>query len=315
MNYAFMKADGVSDRQVREEVNKKCRFSMCMGCMGGGDTPKPSIPCCSQGCELKEDTPSVHEMAETIGKPVTSAIDEFDDEGTDNEEDDQEKDFFAPPKRTIDRSRFGARQMPAEVMPIVEEYKATQGEVCSYDHGNDWCVFPAKNMGPKFSKNGKPLCCQTVAEVDVQEEREDVDKEAQEWMENSKKPVEEQSPVIDLGCTVGSTFALKPITLKGVQKSVCMNEQTKLPADKRCCAKEAPVAMTFDEAFIAEEECGDVNINDCKTVKKFEKLRNKKYKGKIPGASPARGCTGVWTKRIELPRRWGLLTISRRAAA
>eukprot|EP00971_Amphidinium_carterae_P026264 517980-Amphidinium_carterae.1 len=40
------------------------------------------------------------------------------------------------------------------------------------------------------------------------------------------------------GCADGATFGLKAVTLKDVQQQICMNEQTKLPADVKCCAKE-----------------------------------------------------------------------------
>mmetsp|Transcript_20993 Transcript_20993/g.48190 ORF Transcript_20993/g.48190 Transcript_20993/m.48190 type:complete len:383 (+) Transcript_20993:65-1213(+) len=284
LNYAFMKADDISDQKVREEVNKKCRFEMCQGCMGGGSNPKASIPCCTEGCELKTKTPSVHEMAAAIGKSVTPEVESFDSEVADDEEDD--KDVMMP-VRTFARGPRGPRvsekEMPEEVEPIVMEYKAAQGEVCSYDHGKAWCMFPAKNPGNKYRKNGKPLCCQKVTAADTKEENEDIETEAMELIENSKKPIGEQTPVIEPGCADGATFGLKAVTLKDVQQQICMNEQTKLPADVKCCAKEAPVVTTFTAANIAELECEDVEKNHCKDVKTFEKVRHTKYKNKIPG--------------------------------
>mmetsp|Transcript_70576 Transcript_70576/g.132064 ORF Transcript_70576/g.132064 Transcript_70576/m.132064 type:complete len:466 (-) Transcript_70576:19-1416(-) len=261
MNYAFMKTNGLSDKMVREEVNKKCRFPMCMGCKGGADGRKAQTPCCTEGCELKEDAPNVDEMAEAIGKTATS-----------------------------------------EIAPIVEEYKAAQGEVCSYDHGNPWCLPPSINPGNKFRKGSTPLCCQQVKEAN--EEGKDVDKEVEEWLENTVKPPQQQAPVVDPACSIGVQYALKPITLKDVQKSVCINQQTKLPADRKCCAKEAAAVTSFEEAIVAEKECGEVTFDDCKSVQLFEELRNTVYKRKIPAAFT---CKRMWwcTDNRDSPDRIG----------
>eukprot|EP00971_Amphidinium_carterae_P100229 1982214-Amphidinium_carterae.1 len=48
-----MKTSGKSPAELQKEVNKKCKYSFCQGCAGGGG--REGIPCCTPNCEVVEE--------------------------------------------------------------------------------------------------------------------------------------------------------------------------------------------------------------------------------------------------------------------
>jgi len=66
-NFVFMKTSGKSPAEVQKEVNKKCRFTMCEKCAGGGG--RDGVPCCTPNCEVMPEERDA-EVEETLAMEV-----------------------------------------------------------------------------------------------------------------------------------------------------------------------------------------------------------------------------------------------------
>mmetsp|Transcript_34230 Transcript_34230/g.78037 ORF Transcript_34230/g.78037 Transcript_34230/m.78037 type:complete len:371 (+) Transcript_34230:60-1172(+) len=265
MNYAFMKSDFVCDAKIREEVNKRCRFSMCAECSGGGSTQVPAIPCCTPGCEKLSEVPGVEVMAAAIGRELSKS----------------ELEKLDKMKETAEEA--SASSLPAFVAAVLKAYKAAQGEICNLQHGVTWCPPGTSSPGNMYRQDGEPFCCRRVTEEERKEDGEDIEKSAVEWLENVKKPAEEQKPVVDPDCSRNAVYRFHRKRLEGKSEEVCIDHKTRLPADAKCCTKHA---STLDNAVgnatLAMQACEEVPRKYCMAeVKSFLQWRSKKKAKKV----------------------------------
>eukprot|EP00403_Amphidinium_massartii_P033506 CAMPEP_0178434316 /NCGR_PEP_ID=MMETSP0689_2-20121128/33361_1 /TAXON_ID=160604 /ORGANISM="Amphidinium massartii, Strain CS-259" /LENGTH=332 /DNA_ID=CAMNT_0020056377 /DNA_START=83 /DNA_END=1081 /DNA_ORIENTATION=+ len=277
MNYNFFVSMGKSPSEIQEQTNKKCSFSMCETCTGEGG---PSEPCCTEGCE-ELDIPEAREVP----------VDESEDWGKDDyyvpdfsEWDPVEDDSFANPfmdpgfnpdggpkaeSSTTREKQTTSTHRSTTTTTTMDPLEAAlaDGQVCARIPVKA-CPRGSRNMGKRFEKAGKPMCCKSAAGS----EKAGADCESMDAMDNLKKAPEDQDPRFSLSCKEGSTFRFQNTSVSGMELDICM-DQDGLPADKVCCedgVRELAIAQQ-----VAMAECAKVSVTDCGAdVEVFEKARS-----------------------------------------